>query len=247
MTFPEKDGRGAALNLEYEDPLMARISPDEIIRRGGRVRRRNRIMRACGTLVVAATAAVVASTLLMSPSKPATVSPFRLLAATSAYQMHLPAGTPVIVDQSASGWRSFVWVSVDEQFCSGTIGVSAQTRSATAITCVKPVSFGVSDKDSPAAIGPLTEPVFQTLPPPDSSGAGDSVLVIGLARNDVASVEIDFLGSHIAASVYPIYVGGTVKYVAYAARLPLNGASSYGTGDITALIARNKIGGVLTG
>lgn len=247
MTSPGTNEHGVTLSLEYEDPLMPRISPDAVIRRGARVRRRRRVVRASGTLVAAVIAAAVVIPVLRGtppPAERAAVSPFRLLAATPAYQQHLPAGTPVEVDKSATGWRSFAWLSADDQFCSGSIGVPPQDRSAVAITCVKPVSFG-SPKSGPPykAFAAATEPVFQVLPPPDANG--DKVLIIGLARSDVASIEIRFLRSDVSAAVYPIKVAGAIKAVAYAAWLPLEGKTSYGTGNITAFIARNASGRIL--
>jgi hypothetical protein len=244
MTFSGTSDHGVTLSSAQGDPLQERTSPDEISQRGGNVLRHRRLMVAFGTPVIAVAAAGLAITLLSgttSPSRPATVSPLRLLAASSAYQLHTPGGTPVMVDHSVPGWRSFAWLSVDGQFCSGTLGVTPQNQAVEAVGCIKPVGFGKPNKSGPPDkfYAAATVPEFQVLPP-----ARDRALVIGLARHDVASIEITFLGEHVAAKVFRIPYGA--KDAAYAAWLPLHGRTSYGTNDITAFIVRNKSGEVLT-
>jgi len=61
-------------------------------------------------------------------------------------------------------------------------------------------------------------------------------------RCDAATVEVTFRGETTVAEVQPLPVHGNPGLSVYAALLPIGGATTYGTDDISALTPRN--GGV---
>jgi hypothetical protein len=158
-----------------------------------------------------------------------------LVAATPAYRAHPPDGGPVVVDESLRGWRSMVWLSADDQFCSGSVDIVGRGRGDLAFNCWLPVTDEVFADGAP----PVSLPAFQALPTPFDSG--DRVLVIGLARADVATVEFTFRSAAVSVPTKTLAAAGSTLSV-YAAWLPLNGATAYGSNEITSLRGRDAAG-----
>jgi hypothetical protein len=198
--------------------------------------------RHVGLAIAAVCALAVAVPLANTLTRPGAEDPANvasLLTGTPTYTAHPPDGEPVVVDESVPGWRSLLWTSVDGQICSGTIGVSGHARGNAALTCL----MVASDIQFPAGAAPVGLPAFQALPTPFDNA--DKVLVIGLARGDVGSVGITFRGHTVDATAHTIRSGLHPELVAYAAWLPLDGATSYGSGDISALVAWDTGGRLL--
>jgi hypothetical protein len=229
------------LDLDYDARLHAEVSPDMIVAMGERARRRWRT-----GLVVGACAAVVAFACLsvgllgrVDGDRGAHSDPASALAAAPEFAAHPPDGEPAVVDSSVVGWTSVVWWSADGQLCAGSVGVAGSARGTVALNCLHVEGDGMF----PNGAAPVQLPAFQALPmPADNRG---NVLVIGFARADVATVDIDFFGHHVSAAVHPVASANHAAFAAYAAWLPLNGAVSYGTADITSLVARDAAGTVL--
>jgi len=142
-----------------------------------------------------------------------------------------PPEEPIIdVNTGAAGWHSFVFVSTDEQICGG----SASTeRADLAVSCWMPVTK--------ASVGRwIALPAFQTLPAPWNRGNGNEVLVMGLFRCQATSVDITFRSQKVMAVIQPVAVHGRDGLSLYTAWLPLNGATTYGTADISSIIARDR-------
>ena len=136
--------------------------------------------------------------------------------------LHRPSDPLVDLSPTVPGWRTFAFISKDGQLCGG----SASTASANqAVACWMQV-YGTTPGDW------IALPAFQTLPPPDTSDG--KVYVIGVMRCDATEVEVTFRSQMTLAQTRPI--PGTPGLRVYSALLPIHGATTYGTGDISALI-----------
>jgi hypothetical protein len=154
------------------------------------------------------------------------------------FKQHPPTGELVIVDQSIPGWTSVVWLTDNNQLCGGTVATAGPQRGNVALTCWPPM-----DSMSHGAGPPATKPVFQTLP--DIRDGGGKTLGIGVARSDVATVDVTFRNHTVSAKTVPVTVKGQIRLAAYAVWLPLNGVTAYSWQDITAVVARNNAGAVV--
>jgi len=230
-----------SLDLDYDDPFATEVSADMIIARSRKAHRRSRVGLAAGVCAVAVVLAWLSSGVTGWFGRGTDVGGdlASALAATGEYAAHMPDGEPVVVDSSVAGWASVVWLSVDGQLCAGTVGVAGSARGSEAFNC-----WHVGGEAMfPAGAAPVRLPAFEALPTPADSGG--KVLVIGLARADVATVDIEFHAHRVSAVVYPVTPGTGTAFGAYAAWLPVDGATSYGTADITSLVARDAADKVL--
>jgi hypothetical protein len=216
------------------------VPPEIIIARGKQFQHRRRVGLAIAALCALALAVPLANRLVRPDGGNDDPADLALaLSGTPEYAAHPPDGDPVVVDDSVAGWRSLAWASVDGQICAGTVGVSGHARGSVGLTC----TTVADDPQFPAGAAPVYLPAFQALPTPNDND--DKVLVIGLARSDVGSVGITFRGHKVNATVHEVVRGPRPELMAYAAWLPLDGATSYGTRDISALTAWDASGRLL--
>jgi hypothetical protein len=136
---------------------------------------------------------------------------------------HNPQEPLVDIDTGVAGWHTFAFVTNDEQVCGGS---ASTTSSDLAVTCWMSAAQ--------AATGTwIALPAFQALP--DPAFVGDRVLVIGLLRCSATKVELTFHNRTVVAAVQPMPIHGRAGLSIYATWLPLDGATTYGTGDLTSL------------
>lgn len=223
--------------LHYDDPQTPPPDTEAIIRRGRATRQRHLAMYLALICVLLATSTVVALK-IRANGEPFIATPgdsgLAAIMAQPLVREHPPSGQVVIVDESLPGWASAAWVSTDNEFCSGTIATTGPK--VTTMTC------GTFDRR--AATGVTLElPVFQSLPAPqDNQG---KALAIGLVRGDAVSIAVTFRNHSVVADVRPIGDDAVPRLGVYAVWLPVDGATSFSSREITTMVAKDAHGHVV--
>jgi hypothetical protein len=231
----------APIALDYDDPLARPVNPDPLIRRARRVRGSRYAAVAVAVLVTGITVVVGRFGAAPGPDPapghgagtPADIE--KIITDSGQYGDYAPLAAPVVVDASVPDWETAVWVAADAGICYGPIGVAGTQRGRVEASCQRPFSYG--------APGDGTEPVM--LPEFRGSEAwwvDDRVLGFGFTHTDVARVELTFRGSTVEGDTRPVVVGGRELFGVYAVWLPLHGASTFGTRDVTGLTGYDAAG-----
>jgi hypothetical protein len=139
-------------------------------------------------------------------------------------------GTPI------AGWHAFVFQATDGSLCTGSAAFSGPDRGFTSYGCIGSVD--------PPVVPPgvwVQRPEFEGSPT-----VSGYVLAIGLVRGPAKTVTLTFLGRPATAPVVPVPEPGWEGLGAYCMWLPTNGATTYGTANVTDVQALDANGYVVT-
>lgn len=227
------------LRLHYADPLRPCIDADEVIRRGRRVRSLRRTVG--GVAVIAAVVGVGASV----RGGHAGSDPAALVAAVAdqpAARAHPPVEQPVLLSNAMAGWHPVAWLSSGSVACEGVVASKRDAGASAPLT-----SLVCQPLTAPAvSVGRqvLGVPAFVALPPPQETGG--RVVGIGFVRGaDLDSVRVTFRGGVFSAPVTRIGSLDAQSLSAYGVWLPVRGLSTYGSSDISSVVALDRAGRVV--
>jgi len=217
------------LDLEYADPYAPVLSSDRVVAQAKRVRVRRRTTAAVtGVAAIAAVAAfglpAIGRDNSYNPGTPS--NRYGTDLGDPVPSQHL-ASDPIVVVSSTGGWNAFVYYSKSDEICMGAVATSGAVGYVTS-QCGDQVNV---------ANPWIDKPTFQ----PVDNGHGDD-LAIGLVVGDATAVSLQFFGHTVTATVVPVTVHGLTDVGAYAMWLPTGGATSYGWGDITDVVATDARG-----
>lgn len=218
------------IDLDYADPAAPAIAPEHVVSIGRRVRRRRRILGGGSMALVVAAIAWTATVMLpqAGSAPPATFDP--------APGKHRASDPVVIVGTPIAGWHAFVFQATDGSLCTGSAAFSGPDRGFTSYGCI-------------ASVDPPVVPPGVWVQRPEFEGSptvSGYVLAIGLVRGPAKTVTLTFLGRPATAPVVPVPEPGWEGLGAYCMWLPTNGATTYGTANVTDVQALDANGYVVT-
>jgi hypothetical protein len=178
------------------------------------------------TWLLVAVAAVIALIAVAQHHPDRPTASAQAVAVDPVADLHRPSDPLVDLSPTVPGWRTFAFVSKEGTLCGGS---ASTTTTNHAVACWVPV-YGGTPGDW------IALPAFQVLPPPDA--VDGKVYVIGVMRCDATEVEVTFRFETTLAQARPI--PGTPGLRVYTALLPIHGATTYGTNDISALVPRKN-------
>jgi hypothetical protein len=220
------------LDLDYADPLAPAFAPDDIVVRAVRFRRRRRLTIAATTMagVLAVIAALGFPVWWQQGARGTTAgNPYGTNLADPVADQHL-ASDPIVVLDVSHGWKSFVYYSLAGEVCSGAIAVSGGSPGFFTGGCGEKVDTSHAWVEKPLPTAVFVGP--------------DETLWIGLVEGPASTVKLEFMGETVIAPVVPVQVHGLIGLGAYAMWIPTHGATSYGSEDMSDVVA-TTIGGKL--
>jgi hypothetical protein len=217
------------VDLDYDDPFEPTIAVDNLLadaRRAKRTRRASKL----GAVVIGHVVITLAAGTVRGHGGQPSLTLAQVAMTDPVYQLHQPSDSLVIVDQSLPHWTTFAYLSTDNQICGGSAATSGNARGHVAVTCWM-------SADQPLTGAWIAKAAFQALPQPSDNHG--QVLALGLLRCKATSVDMTFLGHSVSAPVVPLNIRNQSNLGVYVAWLPLGTATTYGTNDITELVAKD--------
>ncbi len=149
---------------------------------------------------------------------------------------HVPIGPIAYINDPHADWVVAVWVGNRGDICRASF-VPADTPQQLGESCTS-LTSDLLTSSTPEFVVPGM--LFAT--PPDKSGYAP---LIGLVRGPVAEVRASVFGQSIQAPVHPLSVSTGPELGAYVLWLPVAGHPSYGTHDLSGLVALGASGQVI--
>ncbi len=149
---------------------------------------------------------------------------------------HVPIGSIAYVDDPHADWVVAVWVGSRGDICRASF-VPADTPRQLAEACTSLTSDLLTSSTPEFVVQGMLAAT-----PPDSGGYAP---LIGLVRGPVAEVRARVFGQSVQAQVHPLSVSSGPELGAYVLWLPVADRSSYGTRDLSGLVALGTTGEVV--